>query len=91
MDPDDPGGAESSFVRARHSELDGCKKALVEAAAGITRQAQRLQAQQGDPRDPWILRMVLTEACRGTPHEEQVERADLDTENAGAEACWIAS
>eukprot|EP00974_Lingulodinium_polyedra_P026592 2564897-Lingulodinium_polyedra.AAC.1 len=35
--------------------------------------------------------MVLTAACRGTPHEEQVERADLDTENPAAEACWIAS
>eukprot|EP00974_Lingulodinium_polyedra_P102229 9899214-Lingulodinium_polyedra.AAC.1 len=91
MDPDDPGGAESSFARARHSELDGYRSALVEAAADITRQAQQLQARQGDPRDPWILRMVLTEACRGTPHEAQVGRADLDTENPGAEACWIAS
>eukprot|EP00974_Lingulodinium_polyedra_P049025 4712998-Lingulodinium_polyedra.AAC.1 len=38
-----------------------------------------------------MLRMVLAEACRGTPHEEQIERADLDTANAGAEAHWIAS
>eukprot|EP00974_Lingulodinium_polyedra_P017674 1715367-Lingulodinium_polyedra.AAC.1 len=39
----------------------------------------RLQAQQGDPRDRWMLRMVLVEACRGTAHEGEIEKVDLDT------------
>eukprot|EP00974_Lingulodinium_polyedra_P080276 7776368-Lingulodinium_polyedra.AAC.1 len=38
-----------------------------------------------------MLRMVLTEACRGTAHEEQIERADLDAADAGSAAHWIAS
>eukprot|EP00974_Lingulodinium_polyedra_P011047 1063805-Lingulodinium_polyedra.AAC.1 len=48
--------ADAAQLRARHRELDECKEALVRETASIVKQ-QRLQAQRGDPRDPWMLRM----------------------------------
>eukprot|EP00974_Lingulodinium_polyedra_P048486 4655931-Lingulodinium_polyedra.AAC.1 len=78
-------------MQARHGELDECKEALVREAASIVEQAHRLQAQQGDPRDPWMLRMVLVEACRGTAHEGEIEKVDLDTATMWETAHWIAS
>eukprot|EP00974_Lingulodinium_polyedra_P022192 2144113-Lingulodinium_polyedra.AAC.1 len=44
-----PFDAEGFLIRARHDELDECKDALVRAAVDIAKQAQQIQAQQGDP------------------------------------------